>query len=220
MECVVQVVRGSKLDPKGNNCIFCENKEAVSLFCVTKEIKFDGVILNSFGICKEHLDRLNALMSGEFDIDDISLEKYRKKNTKKLQLRGFPPISIADTKNKKSFKQCEFSGCTNKFHGIVNQKYCNDPRCKELRGEYFSTIKRTRFKDPDAQNIILSGPRYKKKLRSGQALKIRCRARSSQGIRCSNTFPITFDLKQGVYPCFCECHRSAYKRQRFYLQKG
>jgi hypothetical protein len=134
-------------------------------------------------------------------------------------LRRFPPINIASTKNKKSWKKCEFTGCSNTFLGIANKKYCDDERCLELRSEFFRTTKRVKLKDPDAKNIILSGPRFKKKLKSGQSLHIRCRARNSLGMRCSNTFLITFDLKQGVYPMFCECHRSAYKRQR-YLQKG
>jgi hypothetical protein len=231
MECVVQVVRGSPLDPKHNHCVFCGTDETVSLFLITKEVKYDGVLLNGFGICKEHLDRLNALLSGEFDIDDIFLEKYRVGHAKKVQLRRypsvkprrlrkFPAVNIAVTKNKKTRKQCAFTGCTNMFTGIANKDYCDDPRCVELRNEYFRTIKRVKLKDPDAKNLILSGPQYKRRLKSGQSLKIRCRAKDSLGLRCKNTFLITFDLKQGVYPCFCECHRSAYKRQRFYLQKG
>lgn len=219
MECVVQVVRGSKLDPAKTSCAFCGTDQTVSLFCITKETKYDGVLMTCFGICKEHLDRLNALMSGEFDIDDIFLEKYRVKH-KSLNLRRFPPpAQIAKTENRKTLKQCEFHGCTNTFYGIVNQKYCNDERCKELRNEYFKTVPRTRLSDPDGKNIILS-TRHKRKLKSGQPLKIRCRAVSSLGVRCKNTFLITFDLKQNAYPMFCECHRSAYKRQRFYLQKG
>lgn len=249
MECVVQVVRGAPLDPKHNHCVFCGTDETVSIFLITKEVKYDGVLLNGFGICKEHLDKMNTLLSGEFDIDDIFLEKYRVGHSKKVNLRRyppinkpygrilarekrdftpktrsllkkFPPVSIASTKNKKTRKQCAFAGCTNIFTGIANKDYCDDPRCIELRNEYFKTIKRTKLKDPDAKNLILSGPRYKRKLKSGQSLKIRCRAKDSLGLRCRNTFLITFDLKQGVYPCFCECHRSAYKRQRYYLQKG
>lgn len=219
MECVAQAVRGSKLSSKGHYCIFCKDKEAVSLFCITKQEKHDGTLLNGFGICQEHLDRLNALLSGEFDIDNIYLEKYRIKHSKKIQLRRFPAIQIAITKNKKTYKKCEFSGCTNTFLGIANKKYCDDTRCIEMRNEYFKTIPRTRLSDPDVKNIIL-GPKYKKKLRSGQSLKIRCHAKNASNIRCRNTFLITFDLKQKTYPMFCEHHRSAYKRQRYYLQKG
>lgn len=220
MECVAKVVRGSPLDPAHNICVFCGTEQATSLFCITKEIKYDGTLLNCFGICREHLDKLNTLLSGEFNIDDIYLEKHRKNLSKKVQLRRFPTVEIATTKNKKTWKTCEFAGCMNRFLGIANKKYCDDERCIELRAEYFKTIKRVKFKDPDAKNLILSGPRYKRFLKSGQPIRIRCRAISSLGIRCKNTFTITFDLKQNVYPCFCECHRSAYKRQRFHLQKG
>ena len=108
MECVVKVVRGSPLTPKDQECIFCKNKEAIAVFSVTKEIKYDGVLLSCFGICKEHLDRLNALLSGEFNIDDIFLEKYRVQRSQKIQLRGFMSrhakikrLSSGNSKNKK-----------------------------------------------------------------------------------------------------------------------
>jgi hypothetical protein len=126
---------------------------------------------------------------------------------------------VAKTSNKKVRKQCSFYGCTNTFIGIANKDYCDDPRCKELREEHFKSIKRVRFKDPDAVNLLI-GPRHKKKLRTGQSLTLRCRARNSLNMRCSNKFFITFDRQQGVYPCFCEDHRSAFRRQQFSKQKG
>lgn len=128
-------------------------------------------------------------------------------------------MNIAKTKNKKTFKQCSFIGCTNTFLGIANQDYCNDPRCKELRQEEYKTVKRIRFKDPDAVNLFL-GSKYKKRLKTGQVLTIRCRAKNSLSMRCNNRFVITYSHQQGVYPCFCDEHRSAYRRQRFSTQKG
>jgi hypothetical protein len=128
-------------------------------------------------------------------------------------------MNLAKTKNKRTLKQCAFLGCTNKFIGIANKDYCDDERCKELRNAYFKTIKRTRFKDPDAVNLLI-GPKHKRKLKTGQSLTLRCRARNSLNIRCSNKFLITFDRQQGVYPCFCEDHRSAFRRQRYSTQKG
>ena len=88
MESVVAVIRGSALDPNKQCCQFCGTDQSVSLFCITKEKKYDGILLQCFGVCKEHLDRLNALLSGEFDIDDIYLEKYRVRHSKNLQLRN------------------------------------------------------------------------------------------------------------------------------------
>ena len=86
IECVVQVVRGNKLEPGKETCSFC-GKLATSIFCVTKSTKYDGVVLSGFPICKEHQDKLNALLSGEFDIDQISLEQYRVKPDGRICLR-------------------------------------------------------------------------------------------------------------------------------------
>ena len=150
---------------------------------------------------------------------EIPTEEEAKIKNKSTLLK-FPPIEIAKTKNKKTRKQCSFMGCTNMFIGIANKDYCDDPRCKDLREEHFKTIKRIRIKDPDAKNLVLSSPKFKRKLKSGQSLRLRCRARNSLGMRCPNRYLITFDLKQNIYPEFCECHRNAYKRQRYLLQKG
>lgn len=86
MESVVQVIRGAPLETEGNYCNFC-GKEASSLFLITKEKKYDGILVNSFPICREHLDKLNAILSGEFDIDEIFLSKYSSKPTRRVQLR-------------------------------------------------------------------------------------------------------------------------------------
>lgn len=86
MESVVQVVRGASLEAKGTYCIFC-GKEGSSLFSITKEKKHDGILINSFSICQEHRDKLNAILSGEFDIDEIFLEKWSSKPTRRVQLR-------------------------------------------------------------------------------------------------------------------------------------
>jgi hypothetical protein len=86
MESVVQVVRGSQLNIDTHFCIFC-GSPATSIFSITQEKKYDGILLKCFPICKEHQDRINALLSGEFDIDEIFLDKYRTKHAKKVQLR-------------------------------------------------------------------------------------------------------------------------------------
>jgi transcription elongation factor Elf1 len=87
MESVVQVVRGFPLNPTGNSCVFC-GKESVAVFSTTKEKKFDGALLKCFPICNEHFDKLNALLSGEFNIDEIFLDKHSVKHSKKVQLRS------------------------------------------------------------------------------------------------------------------------------------
>lgn len=152
--------------------------------------------------------------------EDPNPKKINNTYGKQVILGCFPAYQGPEiAQRNKSQKQCKFTGCTNTFIGIVNQDYCRDPRCVALRNEAFSHKKREIVRDPDAKNIILAGPKYKKKLHKGQALKIRCRAKSGLNIRCPNKFYITYDPKQNTYPCFCEDHRSAYKRQ-VYLQKG
>ena len=98
VESVVQVVRGHKLNTEKMSCTFCDSTDSISMFCVVGKEKPDGTLLNCFGICKKHLDKLNALLCGEFDIDNIYIEKYDTKNHKGLQLRGFPH---ANSKNRK-----------------------------------------------------------------------------------------------------------------------
>ncbi len=88
METVVQVVRGDSLDVSNKPCIFCSRVESQEMFAITAGKKYDGVLLRGFPICSEHLHKLNALLSGEFDIDRIELESYRKSVGKAVRLRG------------------------------------------------------------------------------------------------------------------------------------
>jgi hypothetical protein len=87
MESVVTVVRGDDLNSENKPCIFCAKNNSSHLFAVCSGKKYDGVLLKTFPLCSEHFDKLNALLSGEFDIDSILLEKYRKSSLK-LHFRG------------------------------------------------------------------------------------------------------------------------------------
>jgi len=89
MESVIQVVRGDPLEISNKHCIFCgrNNGETKILGIITKKT-FDGLLFKSFPMCTEHTDKLNALLSGEFDIDKIELEKYRKPVGKAVRFRG------------------------------------------------------------------------------------------------------------------------------------
>jgi len=87
MESIVTVVRGDSLDSTSKPCIFCQSIKDTKLFGVTDGKKYDGVLLKTFPLCPEHLDKVNALLSGEFDIDSIMLEKYRKPSAT-LRFRG------------------------------------------------------------------------------------------------------------------------------------
>ena len=88
METVVQVVRGDTLIAGNKPCIFCNKVDKQQIFCVTAGKKYDGILLRGFPVCYEHLDKINALLSGEFDIDKIELEKYRKQVGRTVRLRG------------------------------------------------------------------------------------------------------------------------------------
>jgi hypothetical protein len=219
MESIVQVVKGNQIDdPSKYVCCFCTDP-AVSLFGVTTIKKFNGVILKTFGVCQIHLDKINSMLSGEFDIDQIFLERYKAKAGKTLKVRGHPSITLAKTQNIKTLKECAFPGCSNKFYGIVNRKYCADPRCKELRKS--ATIVKTRTKqvDPDADNLILP-KRISKKIKRGKVLVLTCRARDGDSCRCKNKFTVIFEPQKLVYPKYCEEHRTAHRRQRFLLRKS
>lgn len=88
METIVNVVRGESLDATNKPCIFCGNTSGHQLFGITAGVKYDGTLMKLFSLCEEHLDKLNALLSGEFDIDLIFLEKYRKTPKTTLRFRG------------------------------------------------------------------------------------------------------------------------------------
>lgn len=88
MEMIVQVVRGNSLDAAHEPCTFCGRIDQQSIFLVTAGKKYDGTMLRGFAICAEHLHKLNALLSGDFDIDKIELEKYKKSVGKAVRFRG------------------------------------------------------------------------------------------------------------------------------------
>ena len=89
MESIVTVVRGDSLELTNKSCIFCNKTEDNKLLAVKIGSEWDGILLRTFPICTEHFDKINALLSGEFDIDKILLEKYRKEEPQAtLRFRG------------------------------------------------------------------------------------------------------------------------------------
>lgn len=121
-------------------------------------------------------------------------------------------------KKKLSWKPCEFFGCTNTFYGSQFQHYCIDERCKLARQDNWVDGKK--YIDPDVKNIILSKSLFNKKIKSGSAIKIKCRAKNGDNHRCSKTFIIVYDKNKEIYPMFCPEHRNAFKRKRFLLKQG
>jgi len=76
MESIVEVVRGDNLDISSEDCVFCF-KQAVGFISTIAGKKHDGLHIISIPTCKEHFDKINSLLSGKFDIDDINLEQYK-----------------------------------------------------------------------------------------------------------------------------------------------
>lgn len=221
-ESIVQVVQGSQLDdPSKYSCGFCQNvTPAVQVFGVTVKKNYKGVMIKHFGVCEQHLLRLNALLSGEFDIDQIFLERFKSKARKTLRVRGHPTLRIAETKNAKTLKECAFGGCTNRFYGIATRKYCSDERCKEMRKLAAASKPRRRTRDPDADNLILPKS-LSSWISKGKVLTLRCRAKDGDGCRCRNTFTTVYEPQCTVYPKYCQEHRTGYRRRRFsLLRKG
>jgi len=85
MESVIQKIRGDELDIHGE-CQFCR-KASVSIFGIINGKKYDGSLFRGFYICDEHREKLNSLLSGEYDIDEICLDRFKAAATKGLNLR-------------------------------------------------------------------------------------------------------------------------------------
>ena len=75
-ETIIKKERGEDL--KSTKYAFCGYKVNIKIFGVEAGERFDGIVFKHFGVCEEHLSKINALLSGEFDIDRIDLERYRK----------------------------------------------------------------------------------------------------------------------------------------------
>lgn len=106
-------------------------------------------------------------------------------------------------------RECAFPYCRNKFQGPPQQKYCTDPRCREVRAAIARKNRKPKV-DPDVDNLTL----VKGKFPKGTILRIQCAACGPTG-RCSNKVHIMYDPKREVYPKYCDRHRNAYQRARF-----
>lgn len=85
MESVIVVVTGDPINPTGE-CQFCV-KKATNIFGVVTSKRWNGHLFKGFKVCEEHLDKLNALLSGEYDIDEMFLEKYKMTGERGINLR-------------------------------------------------------------------------------------------------------------------------------------
>lgn len=81
MESVINIVEGDPIDIlHTGSCIFCEN-QSTHVFFKSIGKKYNGLLVKGFWICDEHMDKLNIILSGKFDLDLIYLDKYN--STKK-----------------------------------------------------------------------------------------------------------------------------------------
>lgn len=116
---------------------------------------------------------------------------------------------IGKSELNKSRRVCALIGCGNTFTGPPQQKYCNDPRCRDTRRILANKNKKPRV-EKGVDNLKLA----KGKFQSGTILRIQCSATGPAG-RCSNKFLVRYDAKRVVYPKYCDCHRNEYRRARF-----
>lgn len=86
MECIFKPIRGQLPEAYSGDCHFC-TKKANKFFGIIKDKKVDGNLIVYFGICDEHLEKLNCLLTGDFDIDELLQDKYRLKSSKKFKMR-------------------------------------------------------------------------------------------------------------------------------------
>lgn len=113
-------------------------------------------------------------------------------------------------------KKCADPNCENIFEGSQFQKYCKDEKCRTAR---LDSQERNRkiIVDEDADNrIILKTTIIRKKL-DKKAITLRCKAKKSNGGICGKTFVVNLDVRQSVYPKFCDEHVNAHKRKRYLL---
>lgn len=120
---------------------------------------------------------------------------------------------------KMSEKECTYPSCTNKFVGSQFQRYCNDPRCKELRKLSRNTERKKKV-DEDADNRIIAKILVKRVLAMNtRVVTLKCKAKNALGKICGKQFHVELDLKRRVYPKYCELHTNSYKRKRYMLSR-
>lgn len=128
-------------------------------------------------------------------------------------------MNIAKQTLKMTSKTCAYSYCTNTFTGSQFQRYCNDPRCKELR-QLERNKDRQKKIDNDADNRIIAKVAIKRALEmKKKVVTLKCKAKNAKGNVCGKQFNVELDLKRAIYPKYCELHANAYKRKRYMLSR-
>jgi hypothetical protein len=88
MESIIKIKSGDKLTTL-TSCEFCghPSEDVLGVILADDYLGENSYVLRSFGICENHKKKINALLSGEYDIDSIFTLEY-KKGQKHLKLRG------------------------------------------------------------------------------------------------------------------------------------
>lgn len=79
METLVQVLAGDELDKK-EECTFCFEQSTKMILSVKRKRR-DGYMLTGVPVCSDHYKRMELILSGDFDIDNIKLNKNEAKGT-------------------------------------------------------------------------------------------------------------------------------------------
>lgn len=79
MKTIIKEIRGDAFNVK-NECVFCLNTGQY-IFGFITEKKADGLLFNNFNMCENHFNKLNTMLSGDFDIDKINTDQYKKKHS-------------------------------------------------------------------------------------------------------------------------------------------
>ena len=88
MEALIQIHEGNI--PKNGTCFYCDNKARYIIGMIDTEnmvkTEVDNYVFTSVGLCVNHAEAFNSLLSGEHDIDKLLIHRTNfKKN--KLNLR-------------------------------------------------------------------------------------------------------------------------------------
>lgn len=112
------------------------------------------------------------------------------------------------TKNKiqKKLLLCAYHDCNKEFYGSRSRKYC-DFHTNPLNRERIKINYKEKILE---NNIIINEKRDSK----SEIIELTC---SLKG--CKNTYRIIRTTRIGIYPKYCEEHRSSYKRDWFIKNK-
>lgn len=69
MNAIINKIEGADLT--ADKCEFCECTKDIKVFGIINEKVWNGYKFKAFGICAEHLKKLNSLLEGSNNIDKI-----------------------------------------------------------------------------------------------------------------------------------------------------